>query len=851
MVDFDKLLGKRKLAKPIDPIAIFEYLDQETGKEELRKAQEHVLREWNTNFRDQRDTIVKLHTGQGKTIIGLLMLQSLMNEGKGPAIYLCPNNYLVQQTIDQAKSFGIEMVQFPSDSNIYPREFLDSEAILIINCKKLFNGKSVFGVTGSSREQINVGSIVMDDAHKCLDIIRESFTIKINRKTKEDKNNPIYKELLVLFEETLKRQAPGTFTEIYNGLDIFMEVPFWNWYDRKEEVLKILWKYKENEELVYVWDLLKNKMEYCSCIISGTNIEIAPRLLPLDLIPSFYEAPRRIFLSATLTDDAFLIRDLGTKPESVTTPLSYPIVKYGGERLIIIPTLLNQYLSREQIILWLSELAKKHGNFGIVSIVPTFNHAKDWKNAIFTNVKTLYKSIDELKTKIKQNDAKQVLVLSNEYDGIDLPDNTCRILCLDSLPTYNTLVDRNAQNTRPGTSILLRAQAQRIEQGIGRAIRGSSDWCIVIIIGNNLTNFLSEKRKRIYFSNEAQMQIKIGEALAADMKTEGKPLVVMETLINQCLDRNPGWKEYYRIEMSNVETKPIQKEYIERALLERNAETLFQRKHFQGAIDEVQKLIEIVASDPRDKGWYLQLKAIYQYPTNPSESMDTQLRAYTLNDRLSRPETGITYSKLPASDTNRTSIIIDFIKKHENHTSLIMNIIDVTDKITFGVSSELFEEGIDEFGEILGFTKQRPEKAMGNGPDNLWHIRGKEYWIIECKNMVIANRGISKSEAGQLNTSIGWFIKNYEGSLGVPILIHKASIFEKDAFGTESFWVLQPEKIEILKKDVNNFYNSLKEFAFDVISSDIINRKLKEHQLEIDDIKTKFLTRVIDNKIKQ
>ncbi|MDO9097524.1 MAG: DEAD/DEAH box helicase family protein, partial [Candidatus Methanoperedens sp.] len=142
MVDFDKLLGKRKLTKPIDPIAIFEYLDQETGKEELRKAQEHVLREWNTNFRDQKDIIVKLHTGQGKTIIGLLMLQSLINEGKGPAIYLCPNNYLVQQTIDQAKSFGIEMVQFPSDSNIYPREFLDSEAILIINCKKLFNGKS-------------------------------------------------------------------------------------------------------------------------------------------------------------------------------------------------------------------------------------------------------------------------------------------------------------------------------------------------------------------------------------------------------------------------------------------------------------------------------------------------------------------------------------------------------------------------------------------------------------------------------------------------------------------------------------------------------------------------------------
>lgn len=179
-----------------------------------------------------------------------------------------------------------------------------------------------------------------------------------------------------------------------------------------------------------------------------------------------------------------------------------------------------------------------------------------------------------------------------------------------------------------------------------------------------------------------------------------------------------------------------------------------------------------------------------------------------------------------------------------------MNVINILDKITFGVSSDLFEEGIDEFGEILGFTKQRPEKTTGSGPDNLWHIRGKEYWIIECKNMVIGNRGISKSEAGQLNTSIAWFNKNYEGSVGIPIFIHKASVFENDAFGTEAFWVLQPEKIDILKKDLINFYNSLKDYSFDVISSDIINRKLKEYHLEIEDIKTNFLTRVKDNVMK-
>ena len=193
----------------------------------------------------------------------------------------------------------------------------------------------------------------------------------------------------------------------------------------------------------------------------------------------------------------------------------------------------------------------------MVSIVPSFNHAKDWKNSIITNVKNLYDSIDKLKIEIKQNDAKKILVLVNEYDGVDLPDSTCRILCLDSLPQYSSLIDRITQNTRPGTSVLRRLQAQKVEQGIGRAIRGSSDWCIVVIIGNNLTDFLSENAKRIYFSNETKKQIEIGEELASEMRTEGEQISVVGRLINQCLSRNQGWKEYYKIKMSNVETKPI------------------------------------------------------------------------------------------------------------------------------------------------------------------------------------------------------------------------------------------------------------------------------------------------------
>ena len=38
-----------------------------------------------------------MNTGGGKTVVGLLMLKSCLNEGVGPAVYVTPDNYLVSQ----------------------------------------------------------------------------------------------------------------------------------------------------------------------------------------------------------------------------------------------------------------------------------------------------------------------------------------------------------------------------------------------------------------------------------------------------------------------------------------------------------------------------------------------------------------------------------------------------------------------------------------------------------------------------------------------------------------------------------------------------------------------------------
>src|SRR5438270_2671144 len=121
MVDFKKWLAGKKAEKPVDPIKLYETLDRAHDKGPLRPAQAAVLANWfNEHFEDS-ETIVKLHTGQGKTLIGLLMLQAQLNHGKGPALYICPDNFLIEQTCEQAKQFGISTCRADPD---LPEDFL-------------------------------------------------------------------------------------------------------------------------------------------------------------------------------------------------------------------------------------------------------------------------------------------------------------------------------------------------------------------------------------------------------------------------------------------------------------------------------------------------------------------------------------------------------------------------------------------------------------------------------------------------------------------------------------------------------------------------------------------------------
>lgn len=122
-IDFKKKLSSRTIAPKTDPVELYGTLDRKSVAGPLRPAQEAVLSEWYTKRRTDKDLIIKLHTGEGKTLVGLLLLQSLLNSKEGPCLYICPNKYLVKQVCAEADKFGIPYCTFDENDGI-PNDFL-------------------------------------------------------------------------------------------------------------------------------------------------------------------------------------------------------------------------------------------------------------------------------------------------------------------------------------------------------------------------------------------------------------------------------------------------------------------------------------------------------------------------------------------------------------------------------------------------------------------------------------------------------------------------------------------------------------------------------------------------------
>lgn len=540
-------------------------------------------------------------------------------------------------------------------------------------------------------------------------------------------------------------------------------------------------------------------------------------------------------MSATVTDDAFLVKGLQLAPTTISKPLTYAKERWSGEKMVLLPSLIHEDLTRSEIVNLFARPAEKR-RYGRVALVPGFNWTKDWAayGSLVATRETVAATIEVL----LDGKYEHTVVLANRYDGIDLPDDSCRILIFDSKPYSESLIDLYQEMCRPDSEATLMRTIRTIEQGMGRSVRGEKDYSVVIVVGTDITRLLRDKGSRGFLSPQMATQIEIGLEIAElakqDIETGETPIGALNALIRQCLGRDADWKAFYVEQMDKVTPSGANEHLLRTYAAELEAERAFAHGDYATAVKKLQALLDGNKFDREDTAWYLQEMARYSFQSDRPESQRLQVAAHKGNRLLLKPPSGVTVAQLTLISQGRMERIAKWVRRFENYAQLDVALSDILGLLVFGTKADKFEQALDEISVALGFVGERPDKEWKEGPDNLWALDDRQYVMWECKSEVDVKRiEINKREAEQMNRSSAWFDKHYPGMSVTRIIIHPAYVVQSAAAFTHEVEAMRESELKRLVKHIREFFKALEGSDFDDLSVAHIQKLVDAHGLAI------------------
>ncbi|MGW0455873.1 DEAD/DEAH box helicase [Gordonia sputi] len=776
----------------------------------LRPEQNEVLEAW-YDRRTEPDLVLKQNTGGGKTLTGLLIAQSSLHDGIGPAVFLVPDKFLIQQVVDEANDARIAVTIDASDES-----FRSSQAILVTTFHKLLNGRSAFGVRGV-KKVVPLGVVIIDDAHSALNAAGGLFAVSI------PDSSDAYDDLIKLFAADLRDQSPKAFAEIQGGgLGAPIRVPPKAVADRSEELMDIVQPNANDASigsLFYPWSFVADLLQIATVTVTSKSIEIKTPCPEVSLIPAFQQAKRRVYLTATLEDEGVLVTELGADAEAVRKPITPRQASDLGDRIILAPLSINPQLADTAIHALARGFAdgqrgegKNADPINVVVLVPGDHAAQRWAHVAD---ETLHVSdMRPVIERMKDGETVGIVVLVNKYDGVDLPGDACRLLIVDGIPTPLTPHEQRASAALIGSMAFKAREVQRIEQGMGRGIRDVSDHCAVLVVTSDAALTLRDPQLRTFYSPATRAQIELSQRLADQIQGEG--IEAIADLLDTFLERKSEWVSR-SLEATADVTYDASGHVTELAAGRRQAFDRAVAGDIAGSVLVLRAAIDSVI-DPLVKGWYLEELAAYEHHVNPVASQKTLAAARKLNPAVLKPAVSPSRKKIagPAAQGQAAAMYLD--EHYSDARTLELAIASLFDNIVWGVehASDRSEEQFRLLGLHLGFGSGRPEKEdRDGGPDNLWALSSERYAVIELKTDVSRDDpAIIKDEAEQLVHSMTWFSDRYpEVPTPTAVLVHPSDELDAKAHVPQGTRVITKEQLQKFRKDVEAFVKQLADGA--------------------------------------
>ncbi|ODU05876.1 MAG: DEAD/DEAH box helicase [Pseudonocardia sp. SCN 72-86] len=759
----------------------------------LRQEQGEVLEKWFAR-RDDPDVVIKQNTGGGKTVAGLLIAQSTLNEGIGKAVYLAPDTYLATRVRQEAERLGLPTAEDPNDP-----EFRGQQAILVTTFQKLVNGRSVFGVSGDGREPIDLGIVVVDDAHAALATTEGQFRLTVPA------DHDAYPKLLALFAADLQHQSIKVWEDIRAGdYTAAQRIPFWSWADKQAEVMAVLHPHRQDKDFKFEWPLIADVLHLCTATMTSRGVEIRPPCSPIHMLPSFVHARRRVYLTATLADDSILVTALDAAPAPLARAVTPGSAADLGDRMILAPVALNPSLEDESVRILAKQFSvgDRDGDgvieadpINVVVLVPGKKGAAAWQPYAD---RTHY--VGQLDAGVAELKAGHVglVVLVNKYDGVDLPDKACQLLIIDGVPTPMDGVESREAVALSNSPVRRAREVQRIEQGMGRGVRDVNDFCAVLLLGANLAVATHDKGWLDLFSPATRAQLDLSRDIANQIRGEG--LDAVRAALSACLGRDPQWVERSRralAEIRYVDTGAIRPE----AVATREAFDRAVAGHTSAAADRLQQAINNI-EDGALRGWLREQKATYLHFTDPALAQQQLGAAIRENPLLLRPAVGVNPAQLKAAAVQARAAAEFLAEEYPDGVTLVLGVRALLDEIVWDEErTDQTEAAWQRLGLRLGFASTRPEKLYGTGPDNLWALSTDRHAVTELKTGCTTDT-IVKKDLDQLGGSVRWDQNLHPEVTSQPVMVHPSRVIDERGTAVPGMRIITPAKLEELKRAV-------------------------------------------------
>jgi len=398
---------------------------------------------------------------------------------------------------------------------------------------------------------------------------------------------------------------------------------------------------------------------------------------------------------------------------------------------------------------------------------------KECKNIAILKSTDIENSLDPFK-----NNKHAALILTNRYDGIDLPDESCRQLIIAGKPDAINLQERFLLN-RLGISSLLKDRIiTRFTQATGRCTRGIRDFSLVILDGTELHNFCLKKENREVMHPELQAELKFGLD-NSDVKTIDE----LSELCKLFFEQGNEWKEQDQIIKTIRQGCTVLEDKHSKTLMnvvkdEVDFQYYLWREDYIHALESAQKVVNQL-SGIEFKGyrglWYyfVGCSAWQLSRSSPNKGFEKLVkdnfdRAVSCIDTSSwfsdvTLPSGIDIPKDKFSIVN----ICSAEQIQENITAfgstgktfeVRMNVIR---DFIYDDTPSKFEEELKQLGNLLGFEADHP--SVQAAPDSIWRITDSLLIIFEAKSDQKGDYGIPVETCRESDGHYKWTKTNKIG----------------------------------------------------------------------------------------